>query len=578
MVLPFICDSIPGACSEEIDRVLIDTRFTIERRFWFVSLSKADARTLTVTCNSRQRCRLVNRQIWRSMQSLTFRLSSVGFLVLIGLIAGLFLGIPQVAQTEQTQVRYLVGKEPVSLVSFKVKDENFRFGQRLALSKGWLRDFSVLIRNESGKAVTYIDVGVFVKRPEHQTDQPPFHFSIIQGNKKSSLRREKSGLFFESSNDKDDLLLLMFQQEEFDSIQSSLSALGYSETYDIELQIEEVGFSDGTLWSVGGWYRTAPGDPDRLLRIRESKGSEQKVAAFQLSEGEQCVLPIYSGKRCGTGSCEARNVGQTDVNEQTHLVRQGYERCYIINPDGSRGDYCGQDILVNLPVTCPPPPDNSCSEYGEGWFIGIDGRTCVPPECADCYAAGGSNCPPCWTPILIDMNGNGFSMTSGANGVAFRPAPDIDPIQTAWTSAGTDDAWLVLDRNGNSSIDDASELFSCAAPQPQPLPGQIGNGFIALAEFDKPNNGGNGDNQIDRHDSVFSRLQLWNDGNKNGISEQRELERLAISEVRLIELSYEESRRVDQYGNKFKYRALVRNRNGAQLGRWAYDVFPVVQY
>lgn len=228
------------------------------------------------------------------------------------------------------------------------------------------------------------------------------------------------------------------------------------------------------------------------------------------------------------------------------------------------------DLLVD--EGCP------CAEYGVGWFIGNDGRTCVPPECEACYQAGGSHCPPCWTPIMIDMSGNGFSMTNGANGVLFKPAPGGDPIRTAWTSARSDDAWLVLDRNDNGLIDDASELFSCAAPQPQPLPGQIGNGFIALAEFDKPENGGNNDNRIDRHDAVFTRLQLWTDRNKNGISERRELERLSLSEVRVIELTYQESRRVDRHGNRFKYRARVRDRRGAQVGRWAYDVFPVVQY
>jgi hypothetical protein len=36
---------------------------------------------------------------------------------------------------------------------------------------------------------------------------------------------------------------------------------------------------------------------------------------------------------------------------------------------------------------------------------------------------------------------------------------------------------------------------------------------------------------------------------------------------------YVTSRRVDEFGNQFKYRAKVRD---AQLGRWAWDVFLVV--
>jgi hypothetical protein len=42
-----------------------------------------------------------------------------------------------------------------------------------------------------------------------------------------------------------------------------------------------------------------------------------------------------------------------------------------------------------------------------------------------------------------------------------------------------------------------------------------------------------------------------------------------------IDLDYKNSKRTDQYGNRFKYRAKVRDVHGAQLGKWAWDVFLV---
>lgn len=232
---------------------------------------------------------------------------------------------------------------------------------------------------------------------------------------------------------------------------------------------------------------------------------------------------------------------------------------------------CDQNTVRNMPnysaTPTPTPAETNptparCENQGEAYACSADfGRWRGYPIC-ECF----------YSPVLIDLDGDGFALTSGADGVNFDLNNDGSPERIAWTLAGADDGWLFLDRNGNGLVDNGAELFGNLTPQ---AASEEPNGFRALAEFDQPGRGGDGDGWITSSDAVFASLRVWRDADHDGLSGASELSGLSELSLERIELAYKTSRRVDEHGNEFRYRAKIDSGKGGAAGRWAWDVFLV---
>jgi hypothetical protein len=132
-------------------------------------------------------------------------------------------------------------------------------------------------------------------------------------------------------------------------------------------------------------------------------------------------------------------------------------------------------------------------------------------------------------PLVLDLNGNGIETIApdATNSILFDHTGSGIRTGTGWVSPS--DGFLVMDRNGNGTIDTGAELFGDSTPLAN---GSLASdGFAALADLDS-----NQDSQITVADAQFASLRVWRDLNQDGVSQSGELFTLAAAGVASLSL------------------------------------------
>jgi Ca2+-binding RTX toxin-like protein len=143
-------------------------------------------------------------------------------------------------------------------------------------------------------------------------------------------------------------------------------------------------------------------------------------------------------------------------------------------------------------------------------------------------------------PLALDLDGDGVETVgiTADKKILFDHNSDGIRAATGWVKS--DDALLVLDRNGNGSIDNGSELFGVDTLLSN---GQKATtGFAALADLDS-----NRDGVFNSADAKYAQVQLWRDLNQDGMSDSGELQTLAEAGIASINLNSVVNRR--DFGN-----------------------------
>lgn len=122
---------------------------------------------------------------------------------------------------------------------------------------------------------------------------------------------------------------------------------------------------------------------------------------------------------------------------------------------------------------------------------------------------------------------------------------------------------------GENCVDNGRELFGIGTRLPDGNPAT--NGFQALATYDDPALGGNGDGVINNDDAVWNKLRVWVDANHDGVCEPTEVSPIHAFGIENIPLNAVPTNFVDENGNDHFLRGQYQRHVKGQIQLFAID-------
>lgn len=173
---------------------------------------------------------------------------------------------------EEIIVHKKFGEVPVKLMSVSAENKEVSLEKAFTKTSDWYKGLEFEIENTSGKTITYISFDLIFKRPEgvipSKSDLNTLSYSIVIpfGNAEAFFAKQFTGVSIKP----DETIKIPLKENYYNTLNGALTRLGYPSKFKgVEIIIQEVGFSDRSLWSYGLTYRQDPKDPAKWPPILE---------------------------------------------------------------------------------------------------------------------------------------------------------------------------------------------------------------------------------------------------------------------------------------------------------------------
>jgi hypothetical protein len=157
--------------------------------------------------------------------------------------------------------------------------------------------------------------------------------------------------------------------------------------------------------------------------------------------------------------------------------------------------------------------------------------------------------------FVLDINGDGIKLTSAADGVLFDVDSTGKPVRTGWTSAGADDAFVIVapdvrgPLNGEKLLGtgmrlpdgrrlvnpDRALLFAQGMDLDENL--RVVGGLQGRLPTFGP------------EDAPYATVRVWTDKNHNGRAESAELSTMEVAGIDRINSMFKVESKADEHGN-----------------------------
>ena len=254
--------------------------------------------------------------------------------------------------------RKIAGEIPYQISNIAINGEPVKMNSSFFVGSAgdeWEKKLIFNFTNTSNKDITYLDIKLMLP-PEDKSKQgalPTFFWfrSRTAGSVLPMFRNDDKfqGMFQDVPDLKPgETLQIKLQERYYGSFQRMIEKIGLSnsgEIKDVIIWVKTIGFSDGTTWGYGSYYKPDPNDPTKSVPIEKVslRSADGRTSESLSSASPQVFCPtrysISSGYVFCVGGCMAIQFYSTGASGSYVYAGSAYSQCFMLNGEDCPDSY-----------------------------------------------------------------------------------------------------------------------------------------------------------------------------------------------------------------------------------------------